>query len=140
VLLDTNVVLDLLLRREPWINQMQPLIEARDAGRVIAYLPASVLTDIFYISRRIVGITRAFEAVDRCLEDFALLALDRTVLAAARQLPGSDFEDKVQEDKVQIACAIAARLDLIVTRNTADFIHSPVPAIEPREVVRYLAP
>ena len=51
-LVDTNVVLDWLLDRKPWSDAAQPLWDARDAGRVVAYLPASVLTDIFYIIRR----------------------------------------------------------------------------------------
>jgi hypothetical protein len=56
VLADTNVVLDQLLRREPWFTEAQPFWQARDAGQVIAYLPSSVLTDIFHISRRQVGV------------------------------------------------------------------------------------
>jgi hypothetical protein len=118
-----------------WWQASPLLIEARDAGQVIGYLPASILTDIFYMSRRIAGLTQAFDAIHRCLEDFALLPVDRTVLATARRLPGNAFEDTVQ-----IACAMAARLDLIVTRNTVDFVHSPVPAAEPLGAVRYLVP
>jgi predicted nucleic acid-binding protein len=135
VLLDTNVVLDLLLRREPWVTEAQPLVEAQDAGRVIAYLPTSAVTDVFYISRRLVGIERAFEVVDRCLEDFELVPVDQAILEAARQLPGNDFEDNVQ-----IACSQAVGLDLIVTRNVADFRLSPIPAIEPATIVGHLAP
>lgn len=131
--MDTNVILVLMLRREPWLTQAQDLINARDAGRVVGYLPSSALTDIFYISRRLVGIERAFDVVDNCLEDFELLAVDRPLIESARRLPGSDFEDNVQ-----IACAVAAGLDLIVTRNRADFMHSPVPAIEPLAISQHL--
>lgn len=47
-LLDTNIILDWLLDRKPWSDAAQPLWDARDAGRVVGYLPASVVTDIFY--------------------------------------------------------------------------------------------
>jgi predicted nucleic acid-binding protein len=134
VLLDTNVVLDLLLRREPWVTEARPLVDAQDAGRVTAYLPTSAITDVFYISRRLVGIEQAFVIVDRCLEDFELLAVDRALAETARRLPGSDFEDNVQ-----IACAQAAMLDLIITRNVAAFRHSPIPAIEPAAIMGYLS-
>lgn len=50
-LIDTNVVLDLVLRREPWCTKAQPLVEAREAGQIVGFMPVSVLTDIFYISR-----------------------------------------------------------------------------------------
>lgn len=121
VLVDTNVVLDWLVDRKPWSDTAQPLWDARDAGLVIAYLPASVVTDIFYIVRRQANITVAFAAVDAVL------------LLQARALPGNDFEDNVQ-----IACAVNAGLDLIVTRNLADFRTSPIPAIEPSQIASYL--
>lgn len=41
VLVDTNVVLDVQLAREPWASQAKPLFDARDIGRAILYLPAS---------------------------------------------------------------------------------------------------
>lgn len=134
VLLDTNVVLDLMLRRAPWADQAQPLVDAREAGQLIGYLPASVLTDIFYISRRLIGVDRAFEVVDRCLEDFELLPVDRAIIETARRLPGNDFEDNAQ-----IAGALAAGLDLIVTRDIGGFAHSPIPAVAPLDAPEYLA-
>ena len=135
VLVDTNVVLDLLLQRDPWYSQCQAFWQARDAGRLVAYLPASVLTDIYYISRRIVGNDLAHQIVTRCIREFGLLALYRGILEAALALPGTDFEDNVQ-----IACANAAHLDFIVTRNIADFRQSPIQALEPPDLVKRLAP
>ena len=132
-LLDTNIVLDWLLNRKPWADEARPLWDARDAGRVIGYLPASVLTDIFYIVRRQAGIPEAFAAIDRVLVAFGLFAVDEPLLRQARALPGNDFEDNVQ-----IACATNADLDLIITRNPADFQASPVTVIEPPEITTFL--
>jgi len=92
--------------------------DAHDARRLSIYLPASALTDIFYICRKQVGIARAKQAVEACLDGFAVLAVDRPIVEAALALPGNDFEDNIQ-----IACAQSAGLDLIVTRNTTDFAH-----------------
>jgi predicted nucleic acid-binding protein len=131
--LDTNVVLDWLLDRHPWSDEAQLLWDARDAGRLVAYLPASVLTDIFYIARRQIGIAGANDAVDRCLAAFEVLAVDKSLLLIARSLPGNDFEDNVQ-----IVCARDAGLDLIVTRNTPDFVDAGMPVIEPPEVTHHL--
>ena len=92
-----------------------------------------MLTDVFSVARRKIGIPGANDAVDRCLAAFEVLAVDKALLQQARTLPGSDFEDNVQ-----IVCAQAAGLDLIVTRNTPDFAHARMPAIEPPAIVRYL--
>jgi hypothetical protein len=45
-------------------------------------------------------------------------------------LPGNDFEDNVQ-----IACAMIARLDAIVTRNPGDFAHTSIPVLTPPALV-----
>ena len=133
VLIDTNVVLDQLLRRDPWYTQAQPFWQARDAGQLVAYLPASAVTDIFYISRRQVGNDQTLHVVARCLREFGVLATYRAVLQAALGQSGPDFEDNVQ-----IASAHAAGLDCIVTRDPAGYRHSPIQALEPAIVVSQL--
>jgi predicted nucleic acid-binding protein len=133
VLLDTNVVLDWLLDRKPWSDEAQPMWDLRDAERLIGFMPASALTDVFYIARRQVGISGAEDAVDRCLAAFQILAVDKTLLQQARALPSSDFEDNVQ-----IACAQSAGLDLIVTRDPTGFRHSSIPAVVPPDVLTHV--
>ncbi len=135
VLVDTNDVLDQLLQREPWYTDAQVFWQARDARQIVAYLPASVLTDIFYISRRQVGIAQAHAAVLRCLAQFGIITVNRALLTAAAAMPGSDFEDNVQ-----IACATRERLDLIVTRDPDGFRDAPIPAVEPAEAARRASP
>jgi predicted nucleic acid-binding protein len=46
VLVDTNVAIDWLNSRRPWVDEASPLWASRDAGKIALYLPASVLTDI----------------------------------------------------------------------------------------------
>ncbi len=134
VLLDTNVVLDRILQRQPWFDQAADLWQARTTGLLVAYLAASTLTDIFYIGRRIVGGADALAGVDACLREFGIVAVTREVLLAARALSGPDFEDDVQ-----MACAQTVGLQLIVTRDVAGFAMSPIRAIEPGEISNYLS-
>ena len=84
--------------------------------------------------RRQAGIPAAFTAIDRVFAAFGLFTVDVPLLQQARALPGNDFEDNVQ-----IACATNAQMDLIITRNLADFRSSPIPVIEPSQVAAYLA-
>lgn len=133
VLLDTNVVLDWLLNRLPWADEAQPLWNARDSGRLIAYLPASALTDIFYIARRQVGTETALKSVDNCMA-LEIIPVERATIIRARTLPGGDFEDNVG-----MACAEAAHLDFIITRDVRDFQQSPVKAITPQDFASYLS-
>ncbi len=57
VLLDTNVVLDVLLERDPWVVQAKTIWGAHLDHRIAAHITATSLTDIFYLSRRLIEVT-----------------------------------------------------------------------------------
>lgn len=135
-LVDTNVAIDWLNDRRPWSDEAKLLWESRDAGRIDLYLPASVLTDIFYILRKPLGNDAARYAIERCLTVFGLLSIDTLIIEKALALPGNDFEDNVQ-----IACTQVYRIDLIVTRNPSDFTYGvSVPISDPKDIGSYLPP
>lgn len=135
-LVDTNVAIDWLNDRQPWSDEAKLLWESNDAGRIDLYLPASVLTDIFYILRKPLGNDAAKRAIERSLTVFGLLTIDELIIQQALALPGSDFEDNIQ-----IACAQVYRIDLIITRNPTDFAQGvTIPVIDPKDIRRYLPP
>lgn len=80
VLFDTSVVLDVLLRREPWRVESSAIWQAVDDARVIDWLTASSLTDIFYIVRRSADLKSAQDSVRMCLKTFEICAVDRHAL------------------------------------------------------------
>lgn len=133
VLLDTNIVLDVLFDRAPFAVDASAIWAACDAGRLVGFLPASTLTDIFYIARRTTDLARARVAVGLCLAAFEIAPVDRQTLEDATVLPGADFEDNVQ-----ITCAIRAGVDAIVTRNGDDFAHAPILVLTPAELLTRL--
>lgn len=135
ILIDTSVALDVLLRRVPWVTEAIQIWAACESGAISGALPSSALTDVFFIVRRELGIEGAFAAIDRCLSVFEVLTVDRATITAARQLPGSDFEDNVQ-----IAAAIQAGADAIVTRDRAGFTDAPIPVYAPAELLKRLTP
>ncbi|HEX6819005.1 MAG TPA: PIN domain-containing protein [Ktedonobacterales bacterium] len=135
-LVDTNVAIDWLNDRKPWSDEARPLWQSRDDGRVAVYLPASVLTDIFYILRKPLGYSGAGQVIERCVATFGLLPVDASVVRKALELPGSDFEDNVQ-----IACSLIYPVDMIVTRNPDDFRQGvTVPVIDPKDILAHLPP
>jgi predicted nucleic acid-binding protein len=133
VLFDTNVILDALLKRAPWEVDSAACWKASDEGRIMGCLTASALTDIFYISRKLKGIDVARDAVRICLDAFAICIVDRQSLEQAIELPSDDFEDNLQ-----IACAILAGLDAIVTRDKDGFQGSTIAVLTPTELLTQL--
>ena len=128
VLLDANVVLDVLLERQPFVNDARQVWLASDEGRFDACIASFTLPTIHYICRRQDGPEAATRAVDICLEAFEVAALYRECVLAARRMPGGDFEDNLQ-----IACAITDFMQGIVTRNPRDFAASPIRVYTPAD-------
>jgi hypothetical protein len=94
---------------------------------------ASSITDIFYISRKLVGADKARRIVRNCLDLLQVVSVTRDLLDAAERRGGSDYEDDLQ-----IACATDARLDAIITRNPGDFVDSPVLVLTPADLLALL--
>lgn len=65
ILIDTNVVLDLLLEREPFVENAVALFEQVELGRLEGYIAATTITNIFYILRKSEGREVAFIAINR---------------------------------------------------------------------------
>ena len=134
VLLDTNVLLDSILRRAPWHKEADAILQAATLGQVRCAATTLSLATVFYVGRKAVGTATARAGVQKYLAGFAILPIEKQTLLDADASPGPDFEDNIL-----IAAAVAASLDAIVTRNVADFAHSPIPAWEPAELLKRLA-
>ncbi|MFO1006048.1 MAG: PIN domain-containing protein [Planctomycetaceae bacterium] len=130
VLIDANVVLDVLLNRTPWVAESRAVWDANHRQQIHGYVVATTLTNIFYVARRLVGFSLAMQGVRACLAAFHVLPVDGNALNEATNLAGSDFEDNVT-----IRCAANFQVDVIVTRNLADFSQSPIPAVLPGDLI-----
>ena len=68
------------------------------------------------------------------LAAFEILTIDKQTMLDADSMLGPDFEDNIL-----IAAAVSSSLDAIVTRNPADFLHSPIPVWTPADFVKRLS-
>ena|ERR1700722_230604 len=134
VLVDVNVVLDVLLDRQPHAAASAAVWAAIEAGRAQGLLAAHAVTTIHCLIQKELGIANTRRAIAMLLRVFEVAAVDRTVIRDALQSPLSDFEDSVS--------AFAARFagcDLIVTRDPKGFRGSPVRALTPEAAAPLLA-
>jgi predicted nucleic acid-binding protein len=133
ILVDTNVVLDVLLKRDPWTVSASAMWKAIDDGQLVGYITASTITDIFYVARRLTALDTAQEAVQTCLDAFEICAVDRQILERAINLAGKDFEDNLQ-----IACAEADDLDAIVSRDLEGLASTSITVLTPDSLLEHL--
>jgi predicted nucleic acid-binding protein len=130
ILIDTNIVLDLLLEREPFIENAIALFKQIEQGNLEGYVAATTITNIFYIIRKTEGREVALAAIDRLLVGLQFCAVNRQTIEIALSFGLKDFEDSIQ-----LACATLDRLNAVVTRDRKDFIGSPVPVYSPTELL-----
>jgi predicted nucleic acid-binding protein len=133
ILIDTNVVLDLLLERESFVETAIALFEQIERGNVVGYIAATTITNIFYIIRKTEGREVALAAINRLLIGLQFCAVNRQTIEAALKLDLNDFEDSIQ-----LACANLNQLDAIVTRDRKDFVASSLLIYSPTELLNQL--
>jgi len=133
VLLDTNIIFDLLLEREPFLQDAELLFQKIAAAEVIGYVTATTLTDIFYIARRHTqSIEKARAAIAMTLQLLEVSPVDRAILELALASDTPDFEDAVQA-----ASAVSQGLDDLITRDT-DFSAASIPVLSVRQWLQQL--
>lgn len=130
VVVDTNVVLDLLLNREPFVQDALQVFALGEAGHLELLLSTDAVTTIFYIVAKNRDAAIAREAVTRLLGLMSLAVLDEPAVLSGLAL---DFEDV--EDAMVAAVAAKSKAWGIVTRNVRDFAGSPVPAMTPQALL-----
>lgn len=128
VLFDTDVVLDLVLAREPFDQAARALFKLHEQGGIDAYIAAITPVNVFYIARKLKGVDAARQAVKLLLASLTVCPLYKSILDEAGKLPFTDYEDAVQH-----ASAIASRLEAIVTRDLNDYKNATLPIFSPRE-------
>ena len=129
IMIDTNVVLDVLLEREPFFEDSYEVIRLSALERVEGYVSSSAATDIYYLLRRELKDRQAAkDALEKVLQLVNIAdALGEDVYAAIAS------NMAYFEDALVAAVAERCRMDYIVTRNTKDFRESPVKALTPWE-------
>ena len=133
--MDINVLLDVFQKREPHYAASARVLAMVQQGEVTGVFPAHGFTTLYYLVRKHATRPDAEAAMDDVLRHFEVGNLEAAGWARARALPMTDFEDAV----VAVVAEEAAS-EFIITRNTGDFTHSPVPAITPVEFLSQLAP
>ena len=133
VMFDTNVILDLLLDREPFVKEAKPLIAKVEQGLLNGVLCATTVTTIYYLLMRSMGKKGAIEVVGSLLKLFEVASVTRIVLEDALE-----SDDRNYEDAVLYKSAYHAGVDLIVTRDRSGFSKADIPVMNPKELLALL--
>jgi len=130
VLYDINVLLDVLLKREPCLADSASALDAVGQGQVEGYIAGHAVTTLFYLLQRELGMAKSRQVLAGLLTKMRVAPVTD---AGIRQALNNSFKDF--EDGVTYAAAQEAEVSVIVTRNVSDFTKGIIPAVLP-EVFR----
>jgi len=130
---DTNVILDVLLDREPFASDASLMLSKVEQSEIIGFICATTVTTIHYLATKALGHQAASHHIKSLLSLFVIAPVNRVVLENAAAAKFTDFEDAVL---YEAACHAGAKY--IVTRNIADFKSSKLPVFEPKEFINIM--
>lgn len=131
ILLDTNVILDIALKRHSFCEAATQVLEASNFDTVHLFITASIATDLYYILRKEKGHEIAMDFLTDLLKCVDACKVDKGTILKAINAGFPDFEDAVQH-----FAATESAVELILSRNKDDFGSSSLRVLTPDEFVK----
>ena len=131
VLVSTELVLDVLLDRQPDVVEAARIMSMIEAGDVSAYLTDTTVTIVHSVATRLVGRDRADKEVHKLLLLFEVAPVTRVVLEGALLARGSDLEDAILSEAAQHVGA-----DALVTRRPDAYPDAQVAVYTPERFLK----
>jgi predicted nucleic acid-binding protein len=112
VFVDTDIVLDLLARREPFYDAAAQLFSRAEAGNISLAVSSLTFANLFYILRKQVSAKHAHEVLRNFKQLVTVLPVDESTVERALKAEFTDFEDAIQ-----YFSALNAGCSSLLTRN-----------------------
>jgi len=132
LLIDTNIVIDLLAKREPFCYDSQKLFSMADKKQIKLSVSSLTIANTNYTLLKLKNSNEAKSILRKFKLLVDILSLDDKIISLA--LNDTDFVDF--EDGLQYFSAIENDQDIIITRNLKDFKKSTIPAMTAEQFLK----
>lgn len=132
VLIDTDVLLDFFMNRQPFAEYSSQMVALCELGEIRGFVTPVIVSNLYYILRRNSTHGKVISKITELLQLLDVLSMDKTVVTYALQSGFNDFEDSLQH-----ASALqSGEINVIVTRNIKDYKKSEIGVMTPETFVR----
>lgn len=128
VFMDTDVILDFLLNRDPYISEITEIIERSVLNEMTLCVSSLTISNLHYIISRIENKKSANNKIRKILKLLTVENVGQTTVIKAMESEFGDFEDGIQN-----YCAEEADHKVLITRNTKDYKKSSLAIMTPKE-------
>jgi predicted nucleic acid-binding protein len=130
---DTDVVVDLLVAREPFFTAAADFFYEIEEGRAKAGVAALTFSNAFHLLRKEKSAADSMNRLQTFKPLVDILAVDERCVLRSFRSGFSDYEDAIQHE-----CALANKMDCIVTRNIKDYKLAEIPVYTPADALKVL--
>lgn len=116
VFIDTDIILDVLAKREPFYQAAAILFSDVERGELKACVSSLTFANLFYILRKELSAPKAVEALKKLRQLVTVLPVDDKIVAHALDGGFTDFEDALQYHT-----ALSKGIPCLITRNVRDY-------------------
>ena len=134
LMIDTNIILDVLLKRKDFYETSKSVLDMCEAKKILGFVSASSITDIFYLVRRALrSVDETYKVIDALLNIVGVLSVTSDDVQRAFLKHAKDFEDCLLAESAK-----SNKCSGIVTRNGKDFQQFGINIYTPEEILSLL--
>ena len=133
VFTDSDVILDILCKREPHYEYAAQVFSLADTRQLRLYTTPLVVANVYYILHKAIGIEKAKEALRKLRLLMHIIAIEEQEIDLALNSPFSDFEDALQ-----YYTAVRHHMDMLLTRNIKDYKEKALIIQTPEQFIKTL--
>lgn len=119
--IDTDIILDLLMERNPHYVYSAKLFSLIEQGKIEGYVSSLIFSNLFYIIRKLRSNQKAIESLKKLKLLLKVLAVDEKIIELALNSNFKDFEDAIQ-----YYATLQNGIGILITRNKEDYKKSDI--------------
>ncbi|SMO34077.1 PIN domain-containing protein [Gracilimonas mengyeensis] len=132
VFLDTDVLIDFLIDREPFATYAAEIMSLADKGSIQVSVSALSINNIHYIIRKYLSEKKTRDILGDLLAMIEILKVDKQDIQQALVSPFKDFEDAIQHS----VATQEGELEVIITRNIKDYKKAAIQVFSPEQYLK----
>lgn len=132
IFIDTDVVLDFLLDREPFSTFASVIFSQSEANQINAYISPLTISNCYYILRKLASHNKVIKNLQKLLLITKITSISKQDVVLALNSNFTDLEDALQH----FSAISHTKVDVILTRNLKDYKNSEVPVMTPETYLK----
>jgi predicted nucleic acid-binding protein len=135
IFIDTDVIIDFLIDREPHSREAAIIFTLIEQKKLKGYVSSLTFSNLYYVLRKIESHNKVIAKLDSISRLLTILKVDQQTIKYAIASGFPDFEDSIQYN-----CALDyKKIDVLITRNIKDYKDSEIPVMTPADYLKMVS-